>query len=264
VAAANSLSDVYAMGGVPKLAMNLLCVPNCLSTDVVGEILRGGADKAIEAGCIIAGGHSIEDDVPKYGLCVTGFINPRDILRNSGAKKGDVIIITKPLGSGILNTAAKAELLNEQQLKSLYYYMTLLNKEAALSLSGLKVNACTDITGFGLIGHSGEMMEGSNLTMEIDSTLVPIMDGSEEYAKMGIIPAGAYKNREFMKGRFTDQGVEIWRTDIICDPQTSGGLLLSMPPEDGEKYLKSMHAKSQTASIVGKVTDFNEALVKII
>ena len=262
VAAANSLSDVYAMGGQPKLAMNLLCVPNCLPLEVVGEILRGGADKAIEAGCVIAGGHSIEDNEPKYGLCVTGFVHPDKVLRNQGAKENDVVIITKPVGSGILSTAGKAGLLDEKSLKDLHYYMALLNKKAAESLEGLNVNACTDITGFGLLGHCGEMMEGSDLSIVIEADKVPYFERTEEFAKMGIIPAGAYRNREYMSGRFNSDGVDVWKVDAIADPQTSGGLLVTMPSEDAEIYMKRM--QGEVCSIVGYVEKKKEVSVRII
>lgn len=262
VAAANSLSDVYAMGGQPKLAMNLLCVPNCLPLEVVGEILRGGADKAIEAGCVIAGGHSIEDNEPKYGLCVTGFVHPDKVLRNQGAKENDVVIITKPIGSGILSTAGKAELLDEKSLKDLHYYMALLNKKAAESLEGLNVNACTDITGFGLLGHCGEMMEGSDLSIVIEADKVPYFERTEEFAKMGMIPAGAYRNRDYMSGRFTCEGVDVWKVDAIADPQTSGGLLVTMPEADAQIYMQRM--SKEVCSIIGYVEKKKDTSVKII
>lgn len=262
VAAANSLSDVYAMGGQPKLAMNLLCVPNCLPLEVVGEILRGGADKAIEAGCVIAGGHSIEDNEPKYGLCVTGFVHPDKVLRNQGAKENDVVIITKPVGSGILSTAGKAGLLDEKSLNDLHYYMALLNKKAAESLEGLNVNACTDITGFGLLGHCGEMMDGSDLSIVIEADKVPYFERTEEFAKMGMIPAGAYRNREYMSGRYSVESVDEWKVDAIADPQTSGGLLVTMSLSDAEIYMNRM--KGEVCSIVGYVEKKREASVRII
>ena len=262
VAAANSLSDVYAMGGVPKLAMNLLCVPNCLPVEVVGEILRGGADKAIEAGCVIAGGHSIEDNEPKYGMCVTGFVHPDKILRNQGALENDVIVITKPIGSGILATAGKAELLNEKDTKELNYYMALLNKKGAESLEGLEVHACTDITGFGLLGHCGEMMEKSDCAIVLEADKIPYFDRVEEFARMGIIPAGAYRNRDYMAGRFSCEGVDTWKVDAISDPQTSGGLLLSMPEKDAKIYLERM--EGEVAAIVGFVEKKKDVSVRII
>ena len=190
IAAANALSDVYAMGGVPKLAMNLLCVPNCLSLVTVRKILEGGHDKAVEAGCVIAGGHTIEDNEPKYGLCVTGFVHPDRILKNVGAQPGDVLVLTKPLGTGVLTTAAKAGLLEPKQIEEMTMHMATLNAKAGVAVQATEhVHACTDITGFGLLGHCYEMASGSGVTIRLKGDALPLMSGAADMAKMGLSPA---------------------------------------------------------------------------
>jgi len=200
IAAANALSDVYAMGGEPKIAMNLLCVPNCLPKEDVRAILEGGHAKAVEAGCIIAGGHTIEDNEPKYGLCVTGFVRPDRILKNTGAQPGDVLVLTKPLGSGVLTTAIKADLISPAARDALYAHMATLNKKAGKAVrSAGNVHACTDVTGFGLLGHSYEMASGSGVTIRLHGAALPLMDGARAMAEMGIIPAGAYRNMDYVK-----------------------------------------------------------------
>ena len=201
IAAANALSDIYAMGGTPTHAMNLLCFPNCLELDVAGQILAGGADKAAEAGCTIAGGHTITDNEPKYGLCVSGFVDPRHVLLNSSAKEGDVLILTKALGTGILTTAFKGGLVTDEELQPAIDSMRQLNRLAALAAKGLEIHACTDVTGFGLAGHLCEMAEGSNLTAVLDTAALPALPKALEMARMGLIPAGAYRNRDHFGSR---------------------------------------------------------------
>ncbi len=190
IAAANALSDVYAMGGEPKLAMNLLCVPNCLPKEDIRAILEGGHAKAVEAGCVIAGGHTIQDNEPKYGLCVTGFVHPDRILKNVGAQPGDVLVLTKPLGSGVLTTAIKADLISPAARDAVYAHMATLNKKAGNAVRSAKnVHACTDVTGFGLLGHSYEMASGSGVTIRLHGATLPLMDEARDMAEMGIIPA---------------------------------------------------------------------------
>ena len=254
VAASNALSDIYAMGGNPSIAMNLLCFPSCLDPEIMHDILAGGYSKVQEAGAIIAGGHTIADPTPKYGLCVTGFAHPNEILTNSNAKTGDVLVLTKPIGVGILNTANKAELLSENELKEVTKVMTELNKYAKEAFNGLKVNSCTDITGFSLIGHSFEMASGSNKTIEIFSESVPILPKALEYAKMGILPEGMYNNRDYLKNSFKSlANVSTEMVDALLDPQTSGGLLLSMPEKDAKEYLSRMTSYTPWARIIGQV-----------
>ncbi|GFP76623.1 selenide, water dikinase SelD [Clostridium fungisolvens] len=256
IAATNALSDVYAMGGSPAIAMNLLCFPSCLDPSIMHDILAGGYSKVQEAGAIIAGGHTIADPTPKYGLCVTGFAHPSEILTNSNAKTGDVLVLTKPLGIGILNTAAKAELLTLNEIKEVTKIMIELNKYAKEAFSNLKVNSCTDITGFSLIGHGYEMASGSDKTIEIFSDKVPMLPKALEYASMGIIPEGMYNNQDYLKNIFsTATKVSQEMHDVLLDPQTSGGLLLSMPEKDAKEYLSRMECYTPWARIIGQVTD---------
>lgn len=256
IAAANALSDIYAMGGDPKLAMNLLCFPSCLDISIMHDILAGGYDKVKEAGAVIAGGHTISDPTPKYGLCVSGFAHPSEILSNSNAKTGDILVLTKPLGIGIMNTAAKAELLIESKIKEVASIMTTLNKYAKECACGLNVNSCTDITGFSLIGHSYEMASGSNKTIEIFSDSVPIIDGALDYAKMGIIPEGMYNNLDYLKDKFTlASNITQELQDVLIDPQTSGGLLLSIPEKNVKEFLSRMEAFTPYARVIGQVID---------
>ncbi|WP_297418514.1 selenide, water dikinase SelD [Clostridium sp.] len=256
IAAANALSDIYAMGGNPAIAMNLLCFPSCLDTSIMHDILAGGYDKVKEAGAVIAGGHTISDPTPKYGLCVSGFAHPSEILSNSNAQSGDMLILTKPLGIGIMNTAAKAELLTESKIKEITSIMTTLNKYAKECMSGLEIHSCTDITGFSLIGHSYEMASGSNKTIEIFSDCVPIIEGALGYAKMGIIPEGMYNNLDYLNGKFTlASDIKQELQDVLMDPQTSGGLLISIPEKNVSEYLSRIEAFTSYAKVIGQVVD---------
>ncbi|GIM28399.1 selenide, water dikinase [Clostridium polyendosporum] len=264
IAATNALSDIYAMGGNPAIAMNLLCFPSCLDPSIMHDILSGGYSKVQEAGAIIAGGHTIADPTPKYGLCVTGFAHPNEILTNSNAKTGDVLVLTKPLGIGILNTAAKAELLTSAEIKEVTKIMTELNRYAKESFANLKINACTDITGFSLIGHGYEMASGSDKSIEIFSDNVPILPKALEYAKMGIIPEGMYNNQDYLKDIFRySTNVPQEMHDVLLDPQTSGGLLLSMPEKDANEYLSRMECYTPWTRIIGEVTDKKDSSIII-
>lgn len=233
IAAANALSDVYAMGGKPKLALNIVGFPSCLSPDILSQILNGGADKVMEAKAVLAGGHSIEDDEPKYGLSVMGFVDCDKILTNSGAKPGDLILLSKPLGSGIINTALKGDMADERSYKAAVEVMTKLNNFASEAALAMHANACTDITGFGLFGHAVEMAENSDVTIVLEMENIPVIEGAITYASMGLIPGGAYKNREYYKTSIKDNGyLDKIITDICFDPQTSGGLFISVPQEN--------------------------------
>ena len=255
IAAANALSDVYAMGGVPKVAMNLLCVPNCLPKEDIRAILEGGHTKAVEANCVIAGGHTIQDNEPKYGLCVTGFVHPDHILKNVGAQPGDVLVLTKPIGSGVLTTAIKADLTSEAARNAVYAHMATLNKKAGEALRQVEdVHACTDVTGFGLLGHSFEMAEGSGVTIRLHGSALPLMDEARDMAEMGIIPAGAYRNMDYVKPQLTVlPSAQRALLDLAADPQTSGGLLISLPREQAEKLLALLHPFAPWSAIVGEV-----------
>jgi selenide,water dikinase len=258
IAAANALSDIYAMGGSPKTAMNLLCFPSCLPPSIMHDILRGGYDKVSEAGAIIAGGHTIADATPKYGLSVTGFAHPENILTNSNSKTGDVLVLTKPIGIGIMNTASKAGLLSNEKIKEVSKIMTTLNKHAKETTNGLTVNSCTDITGFSLVGHSFEMAKGSNKTIELFSEHIPIIDDAVNYASMGIIPEGMYNNLNYLKDNFSHSShIKQEIIDVLLDPQTSGGLLLSMPEKDAIEYVSRMEEFTPFAKIIGQTKDMS-------
>lgn len=256
IAAANSLSDVYAMGGEPKLAMNIVCFPNCLSPDILVQILKGGHDKVSEAGALLIGGHTVEDDEPKYGLSVAGFVDPNKVLTNSNAKPGDMLVLTKPIGVGIINTAVKAELADKDSYEEAVRVMSTLNKYAKEAIDKVNVNSVTDITGFGLLGHSLEMAEGSSVTIVIDHKKVPIIDKAREYAQMGLVPAGAYSNRKHVgeKVRYSDDIPEDIM-DILFDPQTSGGLLISVPKENVNLLLDNLKNTPTEFAVVGEVIE---------
>jgi len=260
IAACNALSDVYAMGGDPRLALNLFCFPTCMPTSMASEVLRGGFDKVREAGCILCGGHTINDDIPKYGLAVNGFVHPNKILRNSTAKVGDVLILTKPIGSGVLTTAAKGGLVAEKEIESVYKTMAFLNKKAKDEMVKHEVHACTDITGFGLLGHCYEMAKSSNVNIEISASSIPIFDGALEYASMGILAAGVYENTKFVGDAVQFNNVAQEVQDVLFDPQTSGGLLISVPQENAKALYKDLdNALSNTVCgrpcIIGRVVE---------
>ena len=265
IAAANALSDVYAMGGEPKLALNIAAFPNCLDPEILGEILRGGADKVLEAGATLAGGHTIQDEEPKYGLCVTGFVNPASMWKNVGAQTGDVLILTKPLGTGILSTAVKGEMASEEEAAYVASVMATLNKYARDQVADLEIHACTDVTGFGLAGHALEMAKGSGRTLSISLSALPVLTGALDYASMGLIPAGAYRNREFageeceFAWKDSDgEGDLAAREDLVFDPQTSGGLLLSVDPADAQMAIQRLSTLSLPYAMIGTVTELQK------
>lgn len=260
IAAANSLSDVYAMGGEPKLAMNIVCFPNCLSPDVLTEILKGGYDKVKEAGALVVGGHTVEDDEPKYGLSVAGFVHPSKILTNSNAKPGDVLILTKPLGLGIINTAIKGELADKEAYDEAVKVMSTLNKYAKEAIDQVGgVNSLTDITGFGLLGHALEMAMGSKVSIKINHKNLPVITKALEYASMGLVPAGAYANREYVGDNvIIDENVPQNIEDILYDPQTSGGLLISIAKDKADLLLEKLTSIPTKYAVVGEVIEKQE------
>lgn len=266
IAAANALSDIYAMGAAPSLAMNLLCYPSCLPLEVVGEILRGGADKVREAGAVLAGGHTIDDPEPKYGLCVTGFSHPDAVLANSTAKVGDILVLTKPLGIGILTTAAKGGLLSEGGYCTVTGVMATLNKaarDAMVKVGG--AHACTDVTGFGLLGHSYEMATGSGVTIRLFARELPTLPQALDFAAMGLVPAGAYQNAAYLKGRtLLAPELSTAMGDLLTDPQTSGGLLIAMDPQRVEAYLQELAPETGWAAVVGEVVPPGEHPVVVL
>jgi selenide,water dikinase len=256
VAAANALSDVYAMGGRPLTAMNIVCFPvKTMDMAILKEILAGGLDKMREAGVILIGGHSVEDQELKYGLSVTGIIHPAKVIFNTGAEVGDKLLLTKPLGTGIINTALKGGLANDGAASKAISCMVTLNREASELMRGVEVHACTDVTGFGLLGHACEMIEGTNVGIVIYSSSVPLLPETEGYAQMGLIPAGTIRNRDF-RLPMIELATEISdeRLLILFDAQTSGGLLISVPGQEADILLQRMHEEGiEEAAIIGEV-----------
>ena len=259
VAAANALSDVYAMGGIPKLALNIVGFPNCLSPDVLSEIMKGGADKVKEAGAILIGGHSIQNDEPFYGLCVSGLVHPAKVQKNYGAKPGDVLILTKQIGTGIINTAAKVSLAAERAVKEATTVMMSLNRKPKEVMDHFTVHACTDITGFGLLGHSLEMAEASKVSFHLHKQAIPFIQESLDYAEMGLVPAGAHENRKFQEEKVSFLGIETAFQDILFDPQSSGGLLYSIPGEEKDAVLEAMEKADLPTrfSCIGEVSEYS-------
>jgi selenium donor protein len=257
IAATNALNDVYAMGGKPITAMNIVCFPiKTMDISVLREVLHGGLDKMREAGVLLVGGHSVEDNEIKYGLSVTGLIHPDKVLFNRGAKPGDNLILTKPLGTGIVSTALKGGQVDPQLLEKAISSMTQLNKKPAeLIISEGNIHACTDITGFGFLGHACEMIEGSDVGMSINSAAVPIFAGVQELVETGFVPGGLYRNKNFrIKQIEAAVTCPNWILDVLFDPQTAGGLLFSLPGKQAQGLVEKMrNAGIVDAVIVGEV-----------
>ena len=246
IAAANALSDVYAMGGKPLTALNIVCFPQkVMEMSVLKDVLTGGLDKMHEAGVILVGGHSVEDPELKYGLSVTGTIHPNKVVLNNGSKEGDRLILTKPLGTGIISTAIKGGTATKGAINKVVKSMSTLNRMASKLMQEVGVNACTDVTGFGLLGHASEMIEGSDVGMVIDSAAVPYFPEAKELAETGMIPGGLHRNRDF-RANMVEVGAAVpqYMQDVLCDPQTSGGLLVALPAAD---------AKKLQAAVIGEI-----------
>ena len=256
IAATNALSDVYAMGGEPKLALNIMAIPKDMPKKAVHELLRGGYDKVYEAGALITGGHSILDDEPKYGLAVTGFVHPDRILTNSGAKPGDVLLLTKPIGIGVLTTAQKAELLSDEGKALAIRMMTTLNKAARDAMVKYRVHACTDVTGFGLLGHAYEMAQGSDVALEIHVDGIDLIEEALEFARMGILPEGMYRNRSFAEAAVDAGETELAKQDLLYDPQTAGGLLIAVDAQDAEALLAELKQCVPSAQRIGTAGEY--------
>jgi len=267
IAVTNALSDIYAMGGKPITAMNIVCFPiRTMDVKILREILRGGLDQMREAGVLLIGGHSVEDNEPKYGLSVTGVIHPDKILFNNGAKAGDHLILTKPLGTGIVSTALKGGLADAALVARSVACMTTLNSKAAeLMAETAEIHACTDVTGFGFLGHALEMAEGSGIGMRIRSAAVPHFKGIRPFVEEGLVPGGLIRNRKFREKQL-DVGPDCpdWLIDILFDPQTAGGLLISLPPDAAEGLLRKMHAAGiDEAAIVGEVIPAPKGIIRV-
>jgi selenide,water dikinase len=256
IAVANALSDVYAMGGKPLTAMNVVCFPTKkLDIAVLKDILKGGIDKMMEAGVTLVGGHSIDDAELKYGLSVTGIVHPKRMITNAGAKVGDKLVITKPLGTGIISTALKAGKASKETIAKVTKYMTALNKKASELMQELEVHACTDITGFGLLGHTCQLAQNSQVGIKVSSSSVPVFTEVEDFAKAGLCPGGLKRNKEFY-GKMVEFSKQVpdYIKDILFDPQTSGGLLISLASEDAELLVGRLKkAGISEAAIIGEV-----------
>jgi selenide,water dikinase len=258
IAATNALSDVYAMGGIPLTAMNIVCFPATEDFEILHQILAGAASKCLEADCAVVGGHSVDDKLVKFGLSVTGKVHPEKIWQNSRAREGDLLILTKAIGTGIVITAALAEMVEKAHIDKVFKEMSTLNKYAANCALSFTVNSCTDVTGFGLGGHLIEMAVGSKKTFLIDSLKIPVTEGAIEYASFGLVPGGAWKNQKAYEcSVHINSLVTGEMQNVLFDPQTSGGLLFSVPAEHGEDLVQSLKNEGMNdAAIIGEVTPF--------
>ena len=256
IAAANSLSDVYAMGGQPFLALNVAALPDHLPIEISSEIMRGGAEKAREAGVVIAGGHTVKDKEPKFGLVVIGFVDPRKMISKGGLRVGDVLVLTKPLGGGVTTTALKQEKAEERHIAEAIEWMSRLNKTAGQLALEFDLRGGTDITGFGFLGHGLEMAEASGVRLSIENSKVPLMSGARGYAEKGTFPGGAFDNKGHVgeNVRF-DVGVDEPAQMLLFDPQTSGGLLLGVPREKLSAFETRARELGQPVWVVGEVLD---------
>ncbi len=267
IAAANSLSDVYAMGGRPLFALNIVCFPSKkIPLEVLGQILQGGCDKAREAGIEIVGGHSVEDPEPKYGLVVTGVVPAGEILTNAGAQPGDALVLTKPLGSGVLSTALKKRMLSASAAQEVTEIMATLNRAAAEALDGLQVHALTDVTGFGLLGHLNEMVDGSQVSARINVSAVPVLGEVESLVGQNVYPGGANRNLSRVEPNVQwDSAIGDETRLILADPQTSGGLLVAIAPNDLDQLLGRLADASVPASaVIGEITDRSSAAIEVL
>jgi selenide,water dikinase len=267
IAAANALSDVYAMGGVPKTAMNLVAFPiKDMELTVLRQMLQGGLDKMDEAGVVLIGGHSIEDKELKYGLSVTGFVHPKRVLTKKGLRPGDRLVLTKPLGTGIINTVIKAGMASSDLAEQVTRLMAELNRTAAEVMSRFDVGACTDVTGFGLLGHLAEMVCGSGAGVRLFAEQIPVIPEALEFAAMGLVPGGAHKNREFREAGISfSSDVQATLQDVLFDPQTSGGLLISVHKDQAEGLIQALQeAKIESAALVGEIVDDSQERIEVI
>jgi selenide,water dikinase len=253
IAAANALSDLYAMGGRPLTALNLVAWPCGLDLGVLREILAGGQEKLEEAGAVLLGGHSVQDEEPKYGLAVTGWVEPDRVVRNAGGRPGDRLVLTKPLGLGILTTALKRELVSEEDIEEAVAAAARLNRGAGAAIHEVAVSAATDVTGFGLLGHLGEMLAASDAGAVLRHSAIAVWDGAERLAADGCYPGGLDSNREHLDGRVTPEGVGEADLLPLYDPQTNGGLLIAVPPERLAALMEALAAEGERGDEIGEV-----------
>ena len=267
ISAANSLSDVYAMGGDPKTCMNIVCFPKGkMDIEILGEILRGGAEKVKESGAVVIGGHSIIDEEIKFGMAVTGVIHPEKIFRNVGVQEGDVLILTKPLGTGIVTTALKKGKASEESVKEAVKWMTTLNAAASLVARKHPVHACSDVTGFGILGHALEMASGSGITLIIESAKLPLLRGAPRLAEKGYITGGCKRNQEYLSDKITiEKSIRPGFVEVALDPQTSGGLLIAIARRHAPQLIEELQSAGVTqATEVGYATSLQKPWVRLI
>ena len=267
ISATNSLSDVYAMGGEPKTCMNIVCFPKGkMDIEILGEILKGGAEKVKESGAVVVGGHSIIDDEIKFGMAVTGVIHPDKILRNVGVQEGDVLILTKPLGTGIITTALKKGKASEESVNEAVQSMTTLNATAAQVARKHPVHACSDVTGFGILGHALEMASGSDVTLVIESAKMPLLRGTPRLAEKGYITGGCKRNKDYLNDKMLiDKNIREGLVEAALDPQTSGGLLFAIARRHAAKLLEELHAAGVAhATEVGYATSLQKSWVRLV
>jgi selenide,water dikinase len=265
IAAANALSDIYAMGGRPLTALSLVGFPACLDRSILVEILRGGVEKVKEAGAVIVGGHTVDDEEPKVGLAVTGLVDPRRLVSTVGAHSGDALVLTKPLGTGILATALKGEVLAESDMREAIVGMETLNRAACEAMLAVGVHACTDITGFSLLGHALELAEASGVLVEIDADALPVYPQVREMAAMGLIPAGSYNNRDYYLPRVLGGGsLPPELLDLLADPQTSGGLLMAVASERLEALLFGLSERGANGWVIGRVVEGPAGRLRVV
>lgn len=267
VAAANSLSDIYAMGATPAFALNLVCFPvKSLPLSILTEVLKGGASVATEAGITVAGGHSIEDNAPKYGMSVTGTAKPSKLVYKKGAKPGDHLFLTKPLGSGIVTTAIDRNLASSELEDKIYRIMVHLNKGASAAMTQVGVNACTDVTGFGLLGHLYEMMTASGVSAIIKKSMIPVVNEVQDLARSGVVPAGSHNNYRFLTNK-VNWSQDVSREDhiVLCDAQTSGGLLIAVSPDKADLLQEKLIANGCiVAAKIGEVVENSKEYITVL
>jgi selenide, water dikinase len=264
IAAANALSDVYAMGGTPLTALNLVFFPSCsMDMEILREILAGGQDMLLQAGVCLAGGHTVEDDELKYGLAVSGTVHPEMVVRNSTACPGDLLLLTKPLGTGFVSTGIKADMASDPVANEAIRWMTTLNRESASVMQECGPSACTDVTGFGLIGHAIEMARGAKVTIRLQPEKAPVIEGVQSLIRDGMVPAGCYRNRDHFS-RFISSGKRSEDELIpLFDPQTSGGLLIALRPSAAERFLEISGERGCFSALIGEVVERRETLIEL-
>ncbi len=267
IAAANALSDIYAMGAEPRTALNIVCFPKGkMDIQVLGEVLKGGAEKVREAGAVVIGGHSIIDEEIKYGMAVTGVIHPDKVVRNVGVQEGDAVVLTKPLGTGIITTALKKGKASKESIQAAVASMVALNNTASKIMRNYPVHACSDVTGFGLLGHALEMASGSSVTLILESSKLPLLHRAPRLAEKGYLTGGCKRNREYLQDKITiDKSIREGLVEVAFDPQTSGGLLIALAQRHASKLVDELQANGvKAASAIGYATSLQKAWVRLV